>query len=216
MTVAVLGTSTNVTISVSGNVCCNPARVEALKPRGATFLFQRSNASSQPTKTALAKTTNTIGQHDAIRRRLPSNIPQSSAKAFAFTNESTCGKRRGNMSRLCDLRYEPKHAAGMAMSFMSLGNSIISIHLVYSSRPGGALTLKTLGTAATHWYKPTSALTLNCMPASRQSDLAFRNLNEEGDDAHGGEKATKQDAQPNYDLNGDVTAIVAARVQTPI
>eukprot|EP00966_Prymnesium_polylepis_P272544 6296634-Prymnesium_polylepis.1 len=123
MRVAVLGTRRNVTIRVSGRLRSSPSITAALK------------RCSRPRIASLAFQLRATIAHTT-------NPTVAAAKGVSGQNEMT--SRR--------LRYDPKQAPGTRKSTpKSAGSSMRLIHLVYSSRPGGVVTLKTLGTAATHW-----------------------------------------------------------------
>eukprot|EP00966_Prymnesium_polylepis_P266955 6167397-Prymnesium_polylepis.3 len=119
--VDVLGTITNVSTKVAGRMRSNPAFTVATVPRGATS-----------------------AESYFQRSRPSSQLTQQQAEVA----RSAMGQHEPINKRL---RYDPKQAAGMTRFSKSAGNSMTSIHLVYSSKPGGGLTSNTLGMAETHW-----------------------------------------------------------------
>eukprot|EP00966_Prymnesium_polylepis_P303988 7023001-Prymnesium_polylepis.2 len=138
--VAVLGTMRNVMMSVNGRARSMPTRTAARLPRGANC----AGLSVMRSRTS------------SDRTRPPATMSMT-----------TMGHAELMKSRL---RYEPKHDPGMTSSRpKSAGSSKRLIQAVYSSKPTGTLTSKTLGTAATHWNMPTVAFTLSRIPARLQT-----------------------------------------------
>eukprot|EP00966_Prymnesium_polylepis_P320440 7376822-Prymnesium_polylepis.1 len=105
----------------------------------------------------------------AFKCSMPSS---NTTHAIVTKRSSAIGQREMSSIRS---RYEPKHSVGMK-KLETISNGVLKRFIQRISITSGAATSKTIGTATTHWKRPTSALSLNGIPASlhRRRNLLSR------------------------------------------